>query len=294
MITQRSNFYSLFLLCLIFASHSSLCVHGILQLRRFESAEAMATTRVNHPTAQVTVPDGWKVISGGAYVVYYGSGQLLSKSFPIISEGSSSPIGWSVQSKDHQKADLGQVQALAVAMYDPSDEYEVHVATLDTKDAETDPHATVFLPEGYTLLGGGINVHWKGQGSLITASRPTDDLKGWYGAAKDHIAADPSTISVYAIGIRHKVYGTEFLGTRLVSQGSTVAPHPWAAVKASSGSLFVGGGGEVATGGVGNMLVDLIPVSGGHVFYASSKDHLESDPKNLTAYGIEVSDATYI
>lgn len=294
MIPKRNNFFSFFLLSLLFASHASLCVHAILKLRRFESAEAMTTTRVHHPTAEVTVPDGWKVLSGGAYVVYYGTGQILTKSFPVLSEGSSSPTGWSVESKDHQKPDLGQVQALAVGMYDPNDEYEVHVATIDTKEAEAHPHATAFLPEGYTLVGGGVNVHWKGQGNLLTASRPTDDLNGWYGASKDHIASDHTTISVYAIGIRHKVTGTRFLDTRLVSQVSAVAAHPWAVAEASSGYSFVGGGGEVATGGVGNMLVDLIPVSGGRVFYASSKDHMESDNTNLTAYGIEISGATYM
>lgn len=280
-------------LCIVFLSVATVSVHASLKLRRFESAAAVSTARQHHPYAEVSVPHGWKVLSGGALVRFYGAGQLLTKSYPLLSGGSKTPHGWRVASKDHSTADLGQIQAYAIALYDPYNHYDVYTASYTTTYLQAHPRATAYLPSGYKLLGGGVNVHWRGHGNLMVTSRPTDSLNGWIGSSKDHLVSDPSIITVYAIGIRHKT-GAVSLYTRMVTAVSSKTAHPSASARASHGYAIVGGGAEVNRGGIGNMLVNLIPDFHGRSFFASAKDHLHSDPRILTTYGIEVKAAKYI
>lgn len=251
----------------------------------------MATPRRPRPYEEVSVPRGWKVLSGGAQVRFYGAGQLLTKSYPLT-RGSATPYGWRVASKEHRISDPGQIQAYVIALYDPYDEYDVYTSSYTTTSRLARPHATAYLPTGYTLVGGGVNVHWYGAGNLIVTNRPTDSLNGWIGSSKDHVDPDPSFLTVYAVGIRHRTSAVH-LYTKMITAASTKKAHPSTSVRASHGYAIVGGGAEVKKNGVGNMLVNLIPDSQSRSFFVSSKDHIYIDKTTVTAYAIEVKGANY-
>lgn len=257
-------------------------------LKRFESAPIEATPRVPHPQAHVYVPRGWKVVSGGADVRYYGVGQLLAKSYPLVS--GSTPIGWMVESKDHLTSDPGQIQAFAIAIWDPSNVWDVRIAT-STSGVAAHPIATATLPYGYILVGGGADVRYIEPGNMLVDSYPSSS-SSWTGSSKDHFESAPSRIVTYAIGIKHRNGGQLFYRTK--SQRFGPRQHPYGTIFSTRGWSFIGGGASVSRGGLGNMIVRLIPSRDGKQFYAYSKDHLEPDSRYLTVYGIEVEGATYV
>ncbi|CAN8075535.1 unnamed protein product [Agarophyton chilense] len=261
-------------------------------LKRFESPSLNLFGRIPHPEAQIYVPRGWKVISGGAEVQYYGSGQLLTKSYPISENGI--PVGWFVQSKDHLRSDKGKIQAFAVAVWDPFDSWDV-VARQTTSSNATHPRAQAFLPSssGYMVTGGGANTVWSHPGSLLVTSSPTEGYSlGWIASAKSHLQTVPSRVIAYVIGMRPREGQNPPARERSSRFGP--AQHPSGTIYATQGSCFVGGGAKVSRGGLGNMLVDLIPSADGKTFSSYAKDHLEPDNQYLTIYGIEVEGAHYV
>ncbi|CAN8065321.1 unnamed protein product [Agarophyton chilense] len=261
-------------------------------LKRFESPSLSSLGRVPHPEAQVYVPRGWKVISGGAEVQYYGVGQLLTKSYPILERGI--PVGWFAQSKDHLRSDRGKIQAFAVALWDPFNSWDVIVRQTTSLNA-AHPRAHAFLPSfsGYMVTGGGANTLWNEPGSLLVTSAPTEGRSlGWIASAKDHLQSAPSRVIAYVIGMRPREGRNPPARERSTRFGP--AQHPSGTIYATQGSCFVGGGAKVSRGGLGNMLVNLIPGAEGKAFSSYSKDHLEPDHQYLTIYGIEVEGAHYV
>src|SRR6266540_5448934 len=54
-----------------------------------------------------------------------------------------------------------------------------------------------------TVMGGGAKTNYTGAGSFLYESYPrVHGVNGWVGSAKEHIIPDPSTITVWAIGLR--------------------------------------------------------------------------------------------
>ncbi|KAI0565758.1 MAC/Perforin [Gracilaria domingensis] len=263
-------------------------------LKRFQSTALNLLDRVPHPEAEIYVPKGWKVISGGADVEFYGVGQLLTKSYPLVENGT--PVGWFAQSKDHLKSDEGKIQAFAIGLWDPFDTWEV-IVHQRTSSSRAHPRATAFLPSfsGYMVTGGGANNLWQEPGSLLVTSAPTSGRSlGWVASAKDHLRSAPGSVTAYVIGMRLAEDPYRRITTRDRSSRFGPANHPSGTIYATQGFSFVGGGAEVSRGGVGNMLVDLIPSADGKTFSAYAKDHLEVDRQYITVHGIEVEGALYI
>lgn len=256
--------------------------------KRFASS-ALSGPRFPWPEAQVRVPNGWKVISGGAEVKFFGVGQMMTKSFPLKSS-SGVPYGWKVQSKDHLESDKGLIRAYAVALFDPFDDWDV-IATESKSNIAQHPFASSRIPSGYTLVGGGASTSWNGVGSLLVENYPASNSL-WNVSSKDHLKKDPGSVVAYAIGMRRK-NGVP-ISSRLVSSTFGPANHPGGSISATRGWSFVGGGAKVSKGGLGNMLVNSYPSPLGHQFYASSKDHLKVDRQRITVYGVEVEGAVYV
>lgn len=258
-------------------------------LKRFESQNLLDTPRVPHPRANVYVPNGWKVLSGGADIAHYGSGQLLTKSYPIVN-GYGVPVGWSVESKDHLKSDPGQIQAYAIAIWDPNNNWDIIVRkSLSSKAPH--PSSTAAIPAGYILVGGGADVQWKGLGNLLVETYPVSSYS-WKSSSKDHLKSDPAQIWSYAIGLKHRDGGS--LSSRQRNNRFGPAQHPKGSIQSTKGWSFVGCGASISKGGVGNMLVRIIPDSTGQSIFAYGKDHLKADRRYITVYGIEVYGATYV
>lgn len=79
----------------------------------------------NQPEARVVVPEGYKLLCGGALDNWKGVGNLLTASFP------ESDNTWRASGKDHGKdgkgADPASISAFAPAVYDPDDIWEVRI-----------------------------------------------------------------------------------------------------------------------------------------------------------------------
>ncbi|KAH3759441.1 hypothetical protein Pelo_8740 [Pelomyxa schiedti] len=238
------------------------------------------TSRVEaHPKADLSVTDpGWKVIGGAAAVFFSASqpGSLLTKSAPLLS--GNRVIGWSGAAKDHDYSCPLSITVYAFAIHDPDDVWDV--MCWNSSSARTSrPSATVSVGPGYTLTGGGAEVHWE-IGNLLTSCCPSGD-GSWSASAKDHNHHDPSTLTVYAIGVAPK-RGQPPLRIKIQqAEGMCDAANPgnngWKAgrVVQSEGGVVIGGGAQVNYQGPGCMLYCLRPMQ--HGFEARAKDHGVAD-----------------
>jgi hypothetical protein len=150
----------------------------------------------HYPEATLTVPDGYKILGGGARVNWSDPGNLLTVSFPKDART------WFAKSKDHGKGSPADIDVWAIAIYDPKNECEVKILPQESAKAQH-PFATAPVPEGYVLTGGGAQANWKTNGSLLSASYPNGST-GWVAKSKDHGSGneEEATVTAYAIGIR--------------------------------------------------------------------------------------------
>jgi len=232
-----------------------------------------------HPTAQVSVPQGYKLIGGGASDNWVGQGNLLTASYPKGNQ-------WIAAGKDHQDPSPSYITVYALGLYDPDDDWEVTVAQ-QTSDPAEHPQAVATLPQGYTLTGGGAFVDYgSGYGNLLTASFPNGD-SGWEARSKDHLVADPAKITAYAIGVRARANNKLRLRQTIKSATGAVAPHPSAQVCLDSGWVLSGGGAIDNWDGEGNLLTASFPLN--TCWMAKGKDHIDPSPASITVYAIGIS-----
>lgn len=158
----------------------------------------------SHPDARVVVPEGYKLLCGGALDNWKGEGNILTASFP---EGDNT---WRASGKDHIKGDHASVSAFALAIYDPDDIWEVKIFTSRPSPKASQPEQEVAVESGYVMVGGGAWTDWTGTGSLLVASHPIPESKtAWRAQSKDHVEPAPATITAYAIGLKCKVEGVK-------------------------------------------------------------------------------------
>ena len=158
-----------------------------------------------HPEARVKVPDGYKLVGGGAKDDWTGAGNLLTSSFP------ESNNTWMASGKDHRQSGAGTITAYAIALYDPDDIWETKIFHSTSPSEEHHPMKETAVEPGYVMVGGGARVHWRGRGNLLLASYPKDKTT-WRAHSKDHVEPSPATITTYAIGLRlnpNKVTGLQ-------------------------------------------------------------------------------------
>jgi hypothetical protein len=231
-----------------------------------------------HPSVDLTVPPGYKVLGGGAFDNYNsGYGNMLTASYP------SDARTWSVAGKDHETSDPAAISAYALALYDPNNEWDVVISS-EISNPEAHPTVTAILPAGYTLTGGGAQVHWHGAGNLLTAMFPSS-ANTWEARSKDHDVSDPSQITAYAIGIKSR-NGGSVKGTIQKAQSGAV-PHPTVQATLPNGWMLSGGGAFDDWTGDGNLLTASYP--SGSSWVASGKDHKVPDPASITAYVIGIT-----
>jgi hypothetical protein len=241
----------------------------------------------SHPDARITVPDGYKLLLGGALDDWSEPGNLLTASFP------ESDSTWRASGKDHLGVSPAKITAYAIVTYDPDDIWDIKQSSITSVQAGH-PSQDISVQgqdwQGYTMIGGGAQVNWSGAGNLLTASYPRDGIT-WSCAAKDHLAASSATITAYVIGLKCKVDGLKVL-QNIQKSSSSPEDHPTASVSPSAGYVVVGGGARVNYSGAGNMLTASYPRDK-QTWEARSKDHAQSDPATLDVYaiGLKVVDA---
>jgi hypothetical protein len=149
-----------------------------------------------HPQAVATLPDGYTMTGGGAFVDWHGAGNLLTASFPT------SDSSWEARSKDHDVADPAAITSYVIGIRHRTPNIKVnHLIRSATSGVVPHPTAEVSLDSGWTLSGGGALDHWNGAGNLLTASFP-NARSTWFAAGKDHVHPSPAAITAYVIGIR--------------------------------------------------------------------------------------------
>ena len=242
-----------------------------LQIQTFTATSGITA----HPSVQVSVPAGWKILGGGAFDHWTGAGSLLTASFPL------NDSTWFVAGKDHEISSPASITAYAIALHDPENEWDVTINSEPSEPA-AHPSAVAVLPAGFVLTGGGAFVNWHGAGNLLTASFPNSDTS-WEVRSKDHDISDPAQITAYAIGMRPKANGKK-LHHEIKTATGAVAAHPSVTVQLDPGWSLSGGGAFDDWNGDGNLLTASFPQGEGWV--AAGKDHKVSSPASITAYAI--------
>jgi len=153
-----------------------------------------ASNPAPHPQAVATLPAGYILTGGGAFVDWHGAGNLLTASFP------NSDLSWEARGKDHDVSDPSRITAYAIGVKPRSGNQLTSIVKNATGASEAHPNAHVCLPEGWILSGGGALDLWNGSGNLLTALYPQG--RCWFAAGKDHNVSSPAAITAYAIGIR--------------------------------------------------------------------------------------------
>ena len=270
-----------------------------------------ASLASNRPEMTLTVDPTRKILGGGAKIDYSGAGCILTASYPLDVHS------WFALGKDHETPDSSGIMTIYVVVIDdPNDDWDVIIVKGVSANPASQPIAIATLPYAYTLTGGGASVDWRGDGNLLTASRPyaADPAKprvwdSWEARSKDHQVSDPSTITAYAIGIRPSCTNP-FHGfvTQAVGGGASGPPeaHPtvgglYDRACADPHLLPAGpnwvrsGGGAIDRwddfGGAGNMLTASYPdPDNPDCWLAAGKDHNISSPSIVDAYVIFIAE----
>jgi hypothetical protein len=258
----------------------------------------------SRPTARVTVPKGYKLLSGGARNNWTARGSFLTASFPDVAASGGSPGAWEVRGKDHLGDSDGvsthhshyfpektSVTAFAIAIYDPDDIWEVKTVYFDDPAAKPEEQSGQSLgldgsltANGFVMVGGGARANYSGKGSLLIQIEPEGE--GSYSAtSRSHLESDPAKISTYLIALRSKVKGIR-LETKVTRNDSGTAKQPITTVKAASGYTMTGGGAYIYGGSTYGLLLTSSYPKDGETWEARGKDHGEADTGKVLARAI--------
>jgi hypothetical protein len=249
------------------------------------------------PTATVTIAAPIKLVGGGARTNYGGNGSLLTQNYP------SSSTTWTAVAKDHLSPDPASVTTFAIGINDAAGDWDVGIFQSPPSAVTGHPTASVSLPPGYVLTGGGCVDNWAStgtMGNLLTASYPTipptPATPTWECRGKDHQLASPASLTAFAIGIRPTHAGTPMPVAHITTATSGVAELPEVVAPAVIGAIVTGGGARAVPSdpnGSGQLLTGTFPefsATGAVVgWHAKSKDHMVASPGTVTAYAINVT-----
>ena len=264
---------------------------GLITVAVFE--RRAGTPQQHFDDFAVGVPNDMVVIGGGAEGAESPFGALLTASYP-----NGQLDEWVASSKDHGEGweNPHQLTVWAVGMRINGLTRDELRANLTVSIAESGlashPEASVSVPGGFVLLGGGFIVAWQAGnpngGNLATASFPETN-QTWKARSKDHFVASPANLSVYAIGIRENIVGKK-VDLNIVSATSGSSQHPSQTVVLTPGYALTGGGAEVHWSEPGNLLWRLKPTTQTAIqdFSAASKDHGALSPATITTYALGI------
>lgn len=234
---------------------------------------------LQHPNASVEVPSDYKILSGGATISRKsGPGLMLTASYP---KGART---WVAKAKDHGVPSFGTVEAFAIAIHDPDDEWDVKQVSAKSELGEM-ISATATLPPGYLLTGGGAFDDFKDAGNLLYETYPLSP-RSWKASGRriGYQGRSAAELTTYAIGIRHK--NLPMTSRCVISETSGDYPKssPTEFHFNDRGTAVIGGGAKISQSADahGNVLTTLQPLRSG--LRAAGKDHLVVDKQIITTY----------
>jgi hypothetical protein len=236
-----------------------------------------------HPSAQICLPQGYRLLGGGARVSTASGQNFLFASYP---EGQC----WNGAAKDHINPSIATLDVYAIGIYDPDSLLSISTMSIISEVA---PHPAVIspiLPPAFVVTGGGAKVAWNGAGNILIASYPNDGnpKNTWVAASKDHDVSDPATVTAYVIGMLPQTQsGAKFDIVQVIANSPAPAAGAEATAVLPEGYSVVGGGAlAVGTTGAGSLLTDSFPTTNG--WTGRSHDLNTSDPARIAVFAIGI------
>jgi len=245
----------------------------------------LGTVRMYHATGitampaetTLTVPQGRKILCGGARQSGGGTSTFLTASFPKDART------WVAKA---EKSSPASIDVWAITISDPYDACEV----LIFGGSPGSPSDTAAVPGNYVRTGGGAQA---GEGSLLVASVPGGS-DSWVAVSKTPIAGQTASVTAYAIGIRasdrsipsiREIFERKMFETKIFANTGASASCPSAEISTIGGYVLVGGGAAVnCLRGESNFLTASYPE--GKTWKVASKEHIQSGACTITACAI--------
>jgi hypothetical protein len=241
-----------------------------------------------HQNVSVPVPADYVLVGGGAWVNnadMVNAGALLTESRP-----DEDLQQWWAGSKDHVDPDAHSLIVYSIGLridgIDRTTLMNYIFADHTTSGTTSAPGTSMGVPYPYTLIGGGAEVNWSTKGSLIVQSYPNGTQ--WTVKSKDHIQAEATSITAYAIGIQEYIPGFGYLDVDIFSGSTTVlGGYQTADLSLPYGyALACPGVKEVFNPAAGRLITGIYP--DGNYVQVASKDHKRGNISQLQAYAIGI------
>lgn len=263
-----------------------------LEVQVFELDSEMA----EHPHVEVGVDPGFKLIGGGAQVIYTPDqpGCLITASYP-----NDNLTKWIVKARDSMTPSSNVIKAFAIGLKDPDNEFDVRLFknTVPDQPAQHIIGSVTITDSDYTLTCGGartipINDN---AGNFLTESTAKDP-NTWGARCKDHEKEEEAILEIFAIGLKLNSPILK-LTNKLFSSGfSRSEAHPSMVVSVPKEWNLTGGGAEIVYGSeAGNLLtasfplIDISdPTNPIQTWNVAGKDHNITSPANIEAIAIGV------
>jgi hypothetical protein len=197
------------------------------------------------PSCSVSVPPGFKVLSGGGYVIGVpvdwstrdSAGFAIVDSYPITAQQGGVPTGWIVTAANTQDS-APNIQGVIVgvvvlALYDPYDLFNVQVWSSPSPAK---------VPDGYCLTGGGASA----SSGFLQGTYPDQSCGSWNVAYGNPGNSAPSDATAYAIGLSSKTgIGISVSTASLISEEESTTPF-YNPGTVTVGPFLVGGGAQIS------------------------------------------------
>lgn len=279
---------------------------------------AVITRRYDHEQqhfrGELTLPPGYKALSGGVAGLSQKEGNFVVASYPSVTgEGRQQRWSWHARMKDIKFASKVAHAITVVALHDPDDLWDVQIFTKQASDRRS-RHVIALPPPGDYLLtgcGGEVdvfdNVALQACGFAHPDGRPPAAHERQCQVvirSADLTAPSPHTLKAYAIGLRARA-GTPLQADYQYYRFGAVSHHDRTVTHAlhpggdeSVRSTMIAGGACLTDQEMAHCLTGSRPVvanaaaggaAGVYAWQATSKDHEKVQASAMTVYTLGLS-----
>jgi hypothetical protein len=265
-----------------------------------------------HPFGAGCLPNGYKMLGGGARVELPDRAEELPQGSLITALYPPTSTSWEVRAKDHIFPSGADVRGFCIAaraldeagnarpLDEEGDDSEYRVKALESPVGHY-PSQRVDLDRRFMVVGGGAIANWEetlGAGSLLHSSYPMRP-HSWFAAAKDHEIANETSVTTYVIGLATALLERNGLGITVAERTSGEPESRPSAecrfidnldgVPATTEHVLVSGGARIDWDpGAGSLLTASYPGAGGvgNTWIAAGKDHAVPCNATITSYAV--------
>jgi hypothetical protein len=163
-------------------------------LQQYIKISSATSARAEHPSADAEAPIGWKVLSGGAQVLYPFGEDGINIYGNLLTDSRNCGSAWHAASKDHVYYSPAMITAYVISINPNIPAF----GTLDIMDKSgiipTSPCVpssfTINSDPGYCVVGVGAYTIYNGYGRMLVKLGMYTDNTGIVAQDKDHLYAD--------------------------------------------------------------------------------------------------------